>query len=434
MGLFYLSCQPAFGQDLVFHTLEEVLFFAKENSPEQRIRALEREKEGIASRMSRTELLPAFRAYGTWDNYLQLPVQLLPSEAVGGEPGTFTEIRFGTQYQINLGVEASLPLFDPELWSRIKSDRLRYQMGLQELSSKEQAWTEEIARMYFQVLLHEESLRLAEARYQLSDSIFQLAEFTFQAGEMEPLPFQRIKASALSAQHAFIRQQKQRDLAKSSLTTLIGAGNQPVGLSEKIQSLATKEEFSSYELNSLPSWRREELALALSQQAWKQSRASYWPKLTANGRFYQQTLGNNFNLSDASSFEVGVWGLSLNWTIFQGNQKRLKTKTAYLDWQIAKERQLHTQQILVEEQNQLDIELRQNQQLVNDFAPLQVLYEENYRLAGIQWAEGQISTDELLQVEKEWIEQQQEYLIALSDLFTSKALQAIRNQSYTETP
>ena len=33
-----------------------------------------------------------------------------------------------------------------------------------------------------------------------------------------------------------------------------------------------------------------------------------------------------------------------------------------------------------------------------------------------------------------WIEQQQEYLIALADLFTFQALLAIRNQTYSENP
>jgi outer membrane protein len=433
-GVLYLSFLPIQAQDLTFSGLEEVLRYAKLHAPEQKIRDLKGIQQEYTPKMSRSELLPTLRAYGTWDNYLQLPVQLLPSEAVGGEPGTFTEIRFGTQYQINLGLEATLPLFDPELWSRIKTDRLRSQMNLEEFSSQEQNWTEGIARAYYQLLLHSESLKLAEERFHLSDSIYHLAELSYQAGEMEPLPYQRIQASALAAKNALHRQQKQEDLAKSSLRKLIGSREGNLILIEDIQNSSPVQRDLDYAFESQPEWKKADLELQMNEQNWKQSRASHLPKLSGSGRFYQQTLGNNFNLSDASRFEVGVIGLSLNWNVFQGNLKRLKTKSAYMDWQIAREQQQVTRDLLAEEKTNLTTDLRQNELLVAGFGPMLQLYAENFRLAGLQWSEGEISADELLQVEREWIEQQQEYLIALSNLYTAKALIAIRNLLYSENP
>jgi outer membrane protein TolC len=434
LGLLYLSCLPTHGQELSFHNLEEVLRYAKANAPDQKIRDLQVIQQGYAPKMSRAELLPSLRAYGTWDNYLQLPVQLLPSEAVGGEPGTFTEIRFGTQYQLSLGMEASLPLFDLELWNKVKADRLRSQATLHDLATQEQAWAEEIAKAYYQLLLHRESLLLAEERFQLSDSIYRLASLTYQVGEMEPLPFQRIKATAQSAQQALTKQKKMQDLAKSALLRLIGGAESEVEFAEDLKLPNTEGQEADYALSSLAEWKKAEFEVATSEQVWKQSLASQLPKLTGNGRFYQQTLANNFNLTGASSFEVGVIGLSLNWNLFQGNLKRLKTKSAHLDWQIAREQQLLTQVRLSEEQSRLQAELVTNQRLVKDFDPLLRLFADNFRLAGLQWAAGHIPADELLQVEREWIEQQQDYLIALSDLFTSKALLFIRNQSYSENP
>jgi outer membrane protein TolC len=432
VGVVYLSCLPLQAQEIHLHSLEEVLLFAKTNAPEQKIWKMQGQQQEYAPRMSSAELLPKVRLFATWDNYLQLPVQLLPSEAVGGEPGTFTEIRFGTQFQTSTGIEASLPLFDPELWSRIKTERLRSRYNLQDISQQEQAWTEDIARAYYQLLLHLESRKLAEARHHLSDSIYRLAEITYQTGEMEPLPFQRIQATALAAQNALSRQKKQEENARQTLRSLIGAGERMLHFDEKIKASELKPAFADYELAALPEWKKADLLVNMNEQSWKNSRAKHLPRLAASGQFFQQALGNEFGLREAGTFEVGVIGLSLNWDIFQGNFKRLKTKTAYLDWQISKEQQQRTRELLAEERDRLETDLIQNQGLVTGFGPLLNLYAENFRLAGIQWAEGQISVDELLQVEREWIEQQQEYLIALSDLFTSKALLAIRNQSYAE--
>lgn len=432
--VLYLSGLPVHAQNQVLTSLEEVLRFAQVHSPQPKIRQMQSVQQDHATKISRAELFPSLRAYGTWDNYLQLPVQLLPSEAVGGEPGTFTEIRFGTQYQLSLGLEASLPLFDFELWNKVKADRLRSQATLQDLAAQQQAWSEEIARAYFQLLLHRESLLLAEERFHLSDSIFRLASLTYQAGEMEPLPYQRIKATAQAAQNAHIKQKKQEELAHATLLRLIGSTAGEVEFTERFKWSPSVNQEVDYVLSALPEWKKADLEVAGNEQAWKQSRASHLPKLTATGRFYQQTLANNFNLSGASSFEVGVVGLSLNWNLFQGNLKRLKTKTAYLDWQIAKEQQRHIQQVLSEEQSRLQSEWINNHRVVQGFDPLLKLYADNFRLAGLQWAAGIIPADELLQVEKEWLEQQQEYLVALADLFTSQALLVIRNQTYSENP
>jgi outer membrane protein TolC len=424
---------PVKGQEISVQGFRDLLNFAKSNSAERPIWELELLQAENTQRQSKSELLPSLRAYGTWDNYLELPVQLLPSEAVGGEPGTFTEIRFGTQYQINLGLEATMPLINLELWNRLKMERLQFELTQLDISSQEQAWIEQLARSYYLLLLHQESLDLASARFAISDSIFQIAKLKFEFGELEPLPYHRLEASALSAKNQVQNQEKQVKTTMNSIIRLSG-GDQGTTLIflDRLAIPSQTDQEVDYELEQLPEWKKAQLQINLNEQILRQTRSSYYPTLSASGRFSQQTLANQFNLSDASSFEVGIWGLSLEWNLFQGGRQRLKSKSAALDLQISQKQMEVTAQSMMQEKLDLEANLIQNQALIAGFKPLLSVYEANYRLAGIQWIEGLIPVDELLQVENEWISQQLDYLIALSELSTSLALVAIRNHSISQ--
>lgn len=426
---------PANGQKITVQSFQNLLDFAKSNSAERQIWELELLQAENSQRQSKSELLPSLRAYGTWDNYLELPVQLLPSEAVGGEPGTFTEIRFGTQYQINLGLEATMPLINPELWNRVKTERLRLELTKEDISGKEQAWMEQLAKSYYLLLLHQESLDLVTDRFILSDSIYRLAKLKFAVGEMEPLPYHRLEASALAAQNQVYLQEKQVKSAMNTLIRLSGWDQSTVlEFQERLNQPLEKNSTASYDFQQLPEWKKAQQQVSLNEQLLRGTRSSYLPTLSASGKFSQQTLANQFNLSDASSFEVGIWGLSLEWNLFQGGRQRLKTKSAALDLQLSQKQLEVTAQSMMQEKLDLEAEISQNQHLIAGFQPLLSVYEANYRLAGIQWIEGLIPVDELLQVENEWISQQLDYLIALSELSTSLTLVTIRNQFISQNP
>ncbi|MEQ9232005.1 MAG: hypothetical protein RIF46_15080 [Cyclobacteriaceae bacterium] len=56
--------------------------------------------------------LPQITASFDLKDFIELPTQLLPGEFFGGDPGTFTPVQFGTQYNATAGIEASQLLFN----------------------------------------------------------------------------------------------------------------------------------------------------------------------------------------------------------------------------------------------------------------------------------------------------------------------------------
>ncbi|MFC3417838.1 TolC family protein [Algoriphagus hitonicola] len=429
-----LTSGSGLGQILQFESLDALLLYAQKQAPEEEIRALQLERGQTVEKMAQYSLFPKIRAFGTWDDYLQLPVQLIPSEAFGGEPGTFTEIQFGTQYQLNLGIEASLPLINIGLWNQIKSEKYQAEMVSREIASQQLAWKEQISRQYYLLLLHQESLEIAQKNSEAADSIFYSAKAQFDVGELEPLPYQRIKANAFSAKNQEEIQRKQSLKTKQNLLRLIGESpNEELILSERLRNQKLKDINPEYELDQLPDWQLAQQQTQLSAQRLQEAKTAYFPTLSASGRFYQQTLSNDFNLQEKNAFEVGLIGLNLEWNLFSGGKQRLRSRQAKLDWEIAQRQEQITQETLQEEKLGLQAEIIQNQAVLQNFEEVITLYEDNFHLAGVQWLEGLITVDELLQVQQELLEQQRQYLGTLAELCTAKALIAFRIQSSIST-
>src|SRR4051812_12297935 len=106
--LLFISSQT-FAQTQ-FNNLEELLQYTRQNNPSLKAEKLNVDvsKQRLASAWS--ALLPQVKAFGTLDNNVSLPVQLVPAQFLGGAEGEYAKVQFGTQFASTYGVEANLSL------------------------------------------------------------------------------------------------------------------------------------------------------------------------------------------------------------------------------------------------------------------------------------------------------------------------------------
>lgn len=387
-------------------------------------------KSEVDLKNSQGALFPQIKATGNFDDYLQLPIQLLPAEVVGGEPGTFTEIAFGTQYQVNLSLEASLPLVNTSLWNQVKAAKIQNQLKINEIDAQKQQWREQLARAYYLTLLNEVGLEISESNQTSADSILNVAQIQFDQGIMDPLPFQRIKAKAFTARNQYELQVKNTGTIRNSLRILLGmdfAGD--FRLTEQLDESQAQDPSSDYPITSLPDWKVAQSNLELADRNMLAARQSYLPTLSAIGRYSQQSWSNDLKIGDYAWYEVAQIGLRLEWNIFKGNQLRNQARSAKLDRELALLAVNQTEERLTQEKTDLQIDLLQNAKLMKNYRQSYGLFQENFRLAQIQFAEGLLSTDELLQIQQELWDNQRQYLNALADYFVTKAMVEIKAQN-----
>jgi len=418
---------PSFPQQVSISSFDEAYEYAKANQPDFKLWEKTADQQTYEVRNASAGLWPQLKAYGNYDNYLQLPVQLVPSEAFGGEPGTFTEIQFGTQYQLDVGLEASLPLVNTDAWNQVKSAKLEKQLSDFEIQSAHQNWKEELARTYYLTLLSQEALLLSEDNYIAADSIHQVAKRQFEQGVLEPLPYQRLKAAAFRAKSQYHQQISSTSSNRNKLKFLLGL-DQPDSLhiSETIAFESQAEEIPNYLWEAQPVYQESTTALALAERNQKASRQRHLPSLTAIGRYSKQAWSDDMKMSNYTWFNTALIGLRLEWTIFGGNLTRNQVNSTKLQQEIAELRLQQTEQQLLQEQQNLSTDLIQNLEILGNYRETYSVYEDNYRLAQIQLREGAISIDELLQVQQELWDNQRQYLTSLANYLIAKALVKIK--------
>ncbi len=429
-ALFTLSSLfPVSGQDLSLGSFAEVFDHASSHQADFLIWEKTAGQQTYEVRNAKGGLMPQIKAYGNFDNFLQLPVQLVPSEAFGGEPGTFTEIQFGTQYQLDVGLEASLPLVDTKAWNRVKSAHLEKQLSDSELQSARQNHKEQLARAYHLALLSQEALKLSEDNYKAADSIHQVARQQFDQGVLEPLPYQRLKAAASRAKSHYHQQVSSTSSNSNKLKYLMGLDQgDSIHLTETIVFQGMPEDIPSYLLETQPDYQGAIVSLELAERSLKASRQRYLPTLNAIGRYSQQAWSNDTRMSNYTWFSTAMIGLRLEWTVFGGNLTRNQINSTKLKRDIAEARLRQAEQQLIQEQHDLSTDLVQNLEILKSYRETYAVYEDNYRLARIQFREGVISIDELLQVQQELWDNQRQYLNSLADYLIAKALIEIKSE------
>lgn len=106
--------------------------------------------------------LPQVDAKVDYQNFLKQVVTLLPAEIIGGTPGEFTEITFGTKQNLNATVTMKQLLFDGSYLIGLQSAKTYLQISKLAKEKTELAIKEAVINAYGNVLLADESVKILE--------------------------------------------------------------------------------------------------------------------------------------------------------------------------------------------------------------------------------------------------------------------------------
>lgn len=113
-------------QTKIITNFEEFMQVAKTNSFTLKsgdIQLSQAKKEKLVSLLGIID--PTGNATLTQLNNTRLPINLIPAEILGGQPGTFQEVKFGLQYNTNFTTTIDLKLINPEGWENFKQSKLK---------------------------------------------------------------------------------------------------------------------------------------------------------------------------------------------------------------------------------------------------------------------------------------------------------------------
>lgn len=370
----------------------------------------QREKEAKAN------LYPKVTANADYKYFTNLPYQLLPLNALNpaAPEGEFRAAQFGVPHNINLNLQLSMPLYNPQLYGAIQTTKIASEwIELQYQKLEEQIFFD-ISNLYYNAQILHHQLAFIDSNLINAERLFKNMQLL-----NEQLLVKGTDVSKVKLQVAQLTSQKVG--VKSKYEQVLNALKFTIGLSlENNLQIETNILYeNSFEYSSLSTL---DFRMAIIKNRWlglelnTLNKSRYLPSLNLFANYGTTGFGYNGKPNGFLDFySIGFAGIQLSYPLFSGtvterkiNQKALELKNNEL------------QMGLINEQNYLQVENAKLQRktakntvetLTEQIQLAQIIYEQTI----VQQKLGTATLTDILLADNSLREAQQTYLSAVID-------------------
>lgn len=316
---------PAFAQDTVSLNLDQILEIALSDNPSIKVANREVEIKKYAKKESITGLFPTITATGTASDAI---VQQKMKLSFSPEPVTM-----GQQYTYALSGTVSLPLVAPQLWKTIALNEQDVELALESARSSKVETISQVKNAYYSLLLARDSYDALLSNYKTAQLNAETVNAKYEQGTVSQYDKLVADVQVASIRPQLLSSENAIKLAEMQLKVLMGVDvNEPMAFggklndfeSELFADLMTLKADTSLADNS--SLRQLDIQTRQLKIAEKINRLGYIPTLALSLSAGYQAFATEFNPFDADYFGNTTLALSLNWTIFDGGSKYMKTR------------------------------------------------------------------------------------------------------------
>ena len=372
--------------------------------------------------------LPQLDGTVGYTNNLSLATTLIPAEFFGGDPGTFQEVKFGTQHNSTASITANQLIFNGPYIVALQAAKIYKRVSEQTLERTENDVREMVAQNYYLALLAGETIEVLKENQQNLEKILLETRELYKTGFVEETDVDQLQVNLTMVENGVRSMERQLEISLNLLKYQMGVDLEAeIILSENLgdimesinPELVLMEDFT---VNNHIDFRLLNTQEQLAFLDLKRTKAESWPTLTAFYTNQRTALRNEFNFFDFEEkwFPSSMVGISLNVPIFASGMRYSQISQRKLTWEKTKNTKENTIRGLVLE----------NQQAKYDFVnALEKYYseKENLKIARkvfdkttIKYKEGVSSSLDLTQVNNQYLQTQTNYVTALVELLNAK--------------
>ncbi|MGA9213129.1 TolC family protein [Kaistella sp.] len=372
--------------------------------------------------------LPQIDGQAKYNYFLNIPVQLLPAELAGGDPGLYIPIKFGQKQSITNGLTLSQLLFNGSYIVGLQSSKTYKETAALVEEKIGISVKEGIMMAYAAVLVTDENIKtLEENRKVIEKSLYDTKE-TFKIGLIE---YQNVEQLEYSYKSLLASQQnlnRSREKALMALKYLMGYPlDNKMALTSTLDELITKNETlidlnGSLNTDKHIDSRLAENALTISQLKLKLEKSKALPTLSAALASNYNAFSDDFNFLKSSQqwFNTSVVAVQLDIPIFSGLQKHWRTEQAKLDLEKAKLDVEDTKRSLSNKVYAATIDYDNAYNSYKNAEELIALSSSIYNKQRIKFNEGMGTSFDLQQSETQLYDSQAKYYQAAIELIQAK--------------
>lgn len=410
-SFFCLSVASAGAQDTL--ALEDCLKIGIENnlSLQSKRKEIQKGRYGISE--NRARLLPQINGFANYNDNIDPPVSVTDGSAYGN-PYNVTHT---LQYSANAGLQLQMPLYNQTLYTSISIARTMDEMNRLTYEKAREDLILQVCKMYYLGQVTAEQIALIKANITRLEELQNITQAFYDNGMAMEVDVKRVNINLENLKVQYDNAQAMLEQQLNLLKYIIDyPAEKQIALvpvnTETITPVAlTGLSESLYELQLLQSQRQ------LAEQQKKMIGYGYIPSLNLTGNWmfsaYTDKAYHWFHSGSSGHWyrSYGL-GLSLRVPIFDGLDKRYKTRKAVIDIENIKLAQENTRKNLQTQYLNATNDLMNNQRNFKKQKDNYLLAEDVYTVTMDRYREGITSMTEVLQDEMRMSEAQNNYISA----------------------
>jgi outer membrane protein TolC len=390
------------------YSLQQLLQIADTANPSVRNAKLDIEINGKQKNAYLAARFPKITATGDYRYNALIPGQVVPAAFFGGQPGTYSTVKFGVPYNLGNTIQLTQIIYNSQLDYGLavldinkKIVDLQYKLTQDEIKYQ-------IASAYFNLQALNKQKSFIDSNIQNLDKLISNMNAMVKQGLLTPLEIDKLTLNKLSLENAIQNINSTKQQIEDALCILTGI---PV---QNRVSILSDELIEKTILVDTTTIYRPQLDLLEAQKQMnleenKGNKMAYLPNLS----FYA-AYNYTYNLKPEDNFRTGIEsafvGLRLDWTLFDGLEKHYKQKMNVINREKLENQEAYLKQQL--EQSTLNA----RREIDNQSNALRLnknqleLAQKVYRQTENLFKQGTISTNDLIQADN-GVQQAQSNLI-----------------------
>lgn len=372
--------------------------------------------------------LPQLSGQIDYQKYIEQPVNLLPAEIAGGEPGTFVPVTFGTEQNVNATATWNQIIFDGSYIVGIQSAKTLLQITENAKTKTDLEVKKGIINAYGNVLLAEENVAILKKNVKSVQKTYNDTKATFENGLAEEEDVEQLEITLLTLKNNLNRSKRMQKIAYDMLNITLGLPIETnLVLTEELEALTMQYfDLSLLEKNIAVEenidYRIAKNSAESAQIEVKLEKAKALPSLTGFLNYGYQGYSDDFSFlkDDQEYFGQSVLGVSLNIPIFSSGmrasrtqQKKIALEQAILELENTRN---EVKQQINSAKTEYEYSLENYQVQKKNLALAERIENKNK----IKFEEGVASSFELNEAQRQLYTAQQDYLQSMLNVITSK--------------
>ncbi len=411
------------------YSLAEAIEFAAKNNASVKNAILGIESANQKVKETRAIGLPQISASGEFQNFLDIPVSVLPGNALNpaGDPNELIALQFGTEYNAKGSLNANQLIFNGSYIVGLQTSKKFKKVSEFQKTKTIQDVKENVIKAYYGALVAEKTVVTLTEISETSKSIYNQTKGLFEEGLIEEDNVTQLSLNVLTSQNSLNSAKRQLEDAKNLLKFQMGMEvNETISLSSDFDAVISSLDAAQSEVTSDISQNIDFLLLNQQRELnvlnVKYEQSQYLPSLTAFFTHQQNALRNDFDLLQSGNpwFPTTIWGLNLSVPIFSSGSRMALVSQAKIELkqtennlaQLEKGLSIQTQAAKTKYSNAFE-----TYNTSKEAVAISKKIYDNYQ---IKFKEGLISSLDLSQIQTQYLSAQTQYIQSMYNLVTAK--------------